>query len=158
MNAMADRIWSTDDRDFLPADKRYGPSILGGIEGETSHQRLVLRTAPNFLRCSSSVRLGIVLHLHTVPAFPKTRNMGTVTETSNFDSVQWNMTPMPTTEKLCRSFLNHTIPRVRPRLSFGHAGNNENLQGQMKTISACLLPEDLLVLSNFEQRGCSRRK
>lgn len=134
MNTIADPTLSTDDRDFLPADNRYDPLILGGIEGKTSHQRLVLRTAPNFLRCSSTARLGIVLHLRTVPAFPKTRNI----------------TPTPTTEKLCRSFLNHTMPRVRPRLSFGHAGNKEKSQGQMKTINACLLPEDLLVLSNFE--------
>ncbi|KAM3498267.1 hypothetical protein MY10362_008407 [Beauveria mimosiformis] len=81
--------------------------------------------------------------------FPEKADLGVAKRASEFDPVRLDVTTM---QEACKSFPKHMLSRIQPVLKVGHGDNQEKLQAQMESVSACFSADELLVMSDFEER------
>lgn len=71
--------------------------------------------------------------------------------TSAFSPVSHHDAANRTTQELCASFPHHLTQRIQPVLKMGHGENRNTIDAQLASVSACFLPDELLVFSDLDE-------
>ncbi|KAK0642198.1 hypothetical protein B0T16DRAFT_431673 [Cercophora newfieldiana] len=70
---------------------------------------------------------------------------------SSFRPVSYSNTNDGSTQDLCKSFPRHLLQSIQPVLKMGWTESQKQIHAQLETVSACFDPNDLLIVSDYEE-------